>query len=163
MRATHYLTALLGCLLLLPSLIGSMYVSAFHIHVDTWTPFVIGGFLGYFILNNALDSKNGAVGVIGMLAGGSVFLGAVMTAMIVSASPELTVSTWKPFIWSGIAGFWIMCNARVCLATSSPKRKSDSDASVSSSSSSNSKLNADSDSNSSSNSNSNPKDDSNSF
>lgn len=111
MKTGLYIGGMFGAVLLMTSLVGSMFIAVQRIPVETWTPFVLAGISGFLILNRIVQSDDPVMKGLGLLCGAGAFLGAVFGAMIISVSPELQVSTWKPFIWSAIAGFLLYMNS----------------------------------------------------
>lgn len=111
MKAGLYTGGMIGALLLMSALVGSMFMSVQRIPVETWTPFILSGVLGFVILNGVVQSDDLNLKGLGLLCGASIFLAAVSGAMVISVSSELQASTWQPFVWSAIAGFLLYMNS----------------------------------------------------
>lgn len=111
MKSGLYAAGLTGALLFVPTLLGSMWISAYRIPIISWTPFMVAAFMGFLILGAVIETGDPAMRVLGLICGAGVVFGAIFGSMMISLSPELHVRTWQPFIWSAVGGFVILAEA----------------------------------------------------
>lgn len=120
MRFIDGVVCLLASILVLGSLGGAMYVSAFHAQEPSWEPFVWGTIVGLLLLGwiHSLGAHRTQLAL-----GAILIVAAIGGSLTLSAAGDSPL-TWTPFIWSGLVGFVAAANSYSALAQAEKKRGS---------------------------------------